>query len=120
MATLEAWRAAMCRRSRTSTATAARTGPTCATCLRPARQQLGDEVILFTTDPPDLVHLGSLPGDEVFTCAPSVVMCRMGRQIYQSEVPVRLHSQLCAPRQISIELLYWLKSLLMHAARVHN
>lgn len=39
--------------------------------LATARQQLGNDVILFTTDPPDLVHLGSLPGEEVFTCAPS-------------------------------------------------
>ena len=38
--------------------------------LATARQQLGDDVILFTTDPPDLAHLGSLPGDQVFTCAP--------------------------------------------------
>ena len=53
--------------------------------LATARQQLGDEVILFTTDPPDLVHVGSLPGDEVFTCAPSVVMCRMGKQITRAK-----------------------------------
>ena len=38
--------------------------------LATARQQLGDDVILFTTDPPDIAHLGSLPGDDVFTCAP--------------------------------------------------
>lgn len=38
--------------------------------LATARQQLGGDVILFTTDPPDLAHLGSLPGGQVFTCAP--------------------------------------------------
>ena len=37
--------------------------------LASARQQLGGNVILFTTDPPDLAHLGSLPGDAVYTCA---------------------------------------------------
>ena len=41
--------------------------------LATARQQLGDGAILFTTDPPDLVHLGSLSGDGVFTCAPSAI-----------------------------------------------
>ena len=43
--------------------------------LATARQQLGDGVILFTTDPPDQVQLGSLPGDEVFTCAPFAITC---------------------------------------------
>jgi beta-galactosidase len=33
-----------------------------------ARQHLGDEVILYTTDPPPNVARGSLPGDEVYTC----------------------------------------------------
>ena len=37
--------------------------------LATARQQLGDNVILFTTDPPDIARLGSLPGAEVLTCA---------------------------------------------------
>lgn len=37
--------------------------------LATARQQLGDSVILFTTDPPDIARLGSLPGAEVLTCA---------------------------------------------------
>jgi len=37
--------------------------------LRTARQQLGGGVTLFTTDPPDIARLGSLPGDEVLTCA---------------------------------------------------
>ena len=37
--------------------------------LASARQQLGGNVTLFTTDPPDLAHLGSLPGSEVYTCA---------------------------------------------------
>ncbi|KAK9824996.1 hypothetical protein WJX81_007218 [Elliptochloris bilobata] len=35
--------------------------------LASARQQLGGNVILFTTDPPDIAHLGSLPGAEVLT-----------------------------------------------------
>ena len=37
--------------------------------LAAARRQLGDSVILFTTDPPDIARLGSLPGAEVLTCA---------------------------------------------------
>ena len=37
--------------------------------LRTARQLLGVGAILFTTDPPDIADLGSLPGDEVLTCA---------------------------------------------------
>ncbi|KAK9828756.1 hypothetical protein WJX72_001937 [[Myrmecia] bisecta] len=32
-----------------------------------ARAALGDEVVLYTTDPPPNVHKGSLPGDEVYT-----------------------------------------------------
>ena len=35
-----------------------------------ARGILGQEAILFTTDPPPVVQKGSLPGDEVFTYAP--------------------------------------------------
>jgi len=35
-----------------------------------ARAILGNEVILYTTDPPANVEKGSLPGDEIFTCAP--------------------------------------------------
>ena len=31
-----------------------------------ARQGLGDNVILYTTDPPYLLNEGSLPGDEVY------------------------------------------------------
>ena len=33
------------------------------------RRALGDNVMLFTTDPPQLVERGSLPGDELFTYA---------------------------------------------------
>lgn len=33
-----------------------------------ARQHLGDDVILYTTDPPPNVARGSLPGDEIYTC----------------------------------------------------
>ena len=33
-----------------------------------ARKGLGDDVILYTTDPPYLLHEGSLPGGEVFRC----------------------------------------------------
>ena len=32
-----------------------------------ARGILGDDVILYTTDPPTLAAAGSLPGDEVYT-----------------------------------------------------
>ena len=31
------------------------------------RQHLGNEILIYTTDPPDVVHKGSLPGDEVFS-----------------------------------------------------
>ena len=31
-----------------------------------ARKALGDEIVLFTTDPPGNVEKGSLPGDEIF------------------------------------------------------
>lgn len=39
--------------------------------LGTARAALGDDVILFTTDPPALAASGSLPGGELFTCADS-------------------------------------------------
>lgn len=32
-----------------------------------ARELLGDDVILYTTDPPANVAKGSLPGDEIYT-----------------------------------------------------
>lgn len=32
-----------------------------------ARKALGDEIVLFTTDPPGNVEKGSLPGDEIFS-----------------------------------------------------
>ena len=35
---------------------------------------LGKEAILYTTDPPPVVQKGSLPGDEVFTCARSFTL----------------------------------------------
>ncbi len=35
---------------------------------RLARQGLGEEVVLYTTDPPYLLNEGSLPGDEVYRC----------------------------------------------------
>ena len=35
--------------------------------VQEARQILGDDVILYTTDPPTLAADGSLPGDEVYT-----------------------------------------------------
>lgn len=35
-----------------------------------AHELLGDDVILYTTDPPANVAKGSLLGDEVYTCAP--------------------------------------------------
>lgn len=31
-----------------------------------ARKALGDEIVLFTTDPPPVVEKGSLPDDEIF------------------------------------------------------
>lgn len=31
------------------------------------RQYMGEDVLIYTTDPPDYVERGSLPGDEVFT-----------------------------------------------------
>ena len=31
-----------------------------------ARKALGDEIVLFTTDPPPNVEKGSLPDDEIF------------------------------------------------------
>ena len=31
-----------------------------------ARRDLGDDIMLFTTDPPPVVEKGSLPGDEIF------------------------------------------------------
>ena len=34
-----------------------------------ARRHLGPDVILYTTDPPPNIARGSLPGDEVYTCA---------------------------------------------------
>jgi len=37
-----------------------------------ARRYLGPDVILYTTDPPPNVARGSLPGDEVYTCAASL------------------------------------------------
>ena len=35
-----------------------------------AKNALRDEVILFTTDPPDKAPRGTLKGGELFTCAP--------------------------------------------------
>ena len=36
-----------------------------------ARASLGSEAILFTTDPPNVVTMGGLYGDDVVSCAPS-------------------------------------------------
>lgn len=44
------------------------------------RQHLGQDVVIYTTDPPPNVQKGSLPGAEVFTCATpiSLVHCSHG------------------------------------------
>ena len=34
-----------------------------------ARASLGDEAVLFTTDPPNVVTMGGLYGDDVISCA---------------------------------------------------
>ena len=69
--------------------------------LATVRQQLGDDVILFTTDPPDLMPLGSLPGDEVLTCAPSAAPCSRCsvKTCCEGRMPERVIVQLGTPRQ---------------------
>lgn len=40
-----------------------------------ARASLGDEAVLFTTDPPNVVTMGGLYGDDVLSCvAPSLAL----------------------------------------------
>ena len=36
-----------------------------------ARGVLGNDVILYTTDPPPYIANGTLPGEALFSCAPS-------------------------------------------------
>ena len=33
------------------------------------RQHLGPDVLIYTTDPADVLDIGTLPGDEVYSCA---------------------------------------------------
>ena len=36
------------------------------------RQHLGSEVLIYTTDPADVLDIGTLPGDEVYRYSPSL------------------------------------------------
>ena len=40
-----------------------------------ARRDLGDDILLFTTDPPPVLEYGSLPGDEIYRLSCSASMC---------------------------------------------
>jgi hypothetical protein len=39
--------------------------------LASARASLGDDVVIYTTDPPPNLAKGTLPGAEVYSCAPA-------------------------------------------------
>jgi beta-galactosidase len=41
-----------------------------------ARASLGSEAVLFTTDPPNVVTMGGLYGDDVISCAHSALHAR--------------------------------------------
>ncbi len=47
--------------------------------LASARASLGDDVMIYTTDPPPNLAKGTLPGAEVYSCAPAPLPLRAGR-----------------------------------------
>lgn len=46
-----------------------------------ARRELGPNVLLYTTDPPNQIEQGTLRGDEVFSCVICcIIACVLGVQ----------------------------------------
>jgi len=58
-----------------------------------AREALGPEAVLFTTDPPQVAPIGSLDGEEVLTCAPAPRL-----RAYPNPIPTGLCIRARAPR----------------------
>ncbi len=57
-----------------------------------AREALGPEAVLFTTDPPQVAPIGSLDGEEVLTCAPA-----SRPRAYRNPIPAGLCMRARAP-----------------------
>ena len=53
------------------------------------RDALGSATYVYTTDPPWLLHKGSLPGPEVYTCAPAPTALRRLSQGYCCPLPAQ-------------------------------
>lgn len=59
--------------------------------LASARAALGDDALIYTTDPPPNIQKGSLAGGDVYSCAPGIstgIGCHMRNTGIAAEVSV--------------------------------